>query len=241
LALALCLAVGCDWSAGGSDDGFNTSQGAGISVNLSGVYHGSLGGGRAVAQTSGPGAITRLTINQAGNTVEVTDNQGSSYRGTVGAPGAVSSANDSGVYPAGAELVQAQINFSGKDEVAQRDIEFVGVVHVVAVTDIQGTKTETEDVSTFGETTGGTNVVVETDQFGNPISATTNVTPVETRDIETTVTTTIEYQITEANSQYRLEGTWIETDGNSSAVDALSAGTSGVITETDTTTETTTE
>ena len=106
LVLGLAFTVGCDWSAGGTDDGFNTSQGAGVNINFSGVYDGALGGGRAVSQTSGAGAIWRLVISQGGNRVDVTDNQGSTYSGTVGSPGAVS-AGSSGVFPAGAQPLQA--------------------------------------------------------------------------------------------------------------------------------------
>ncbi|MBN1267947.1 MAG: hypothetical protein JXB04_00010 [Kiritimatiellae bacterium] len=250
LSVSMGLFVGCEWSSGGGDDSFNTSRGAGININFSGVYNGMLGGGRAVAQTSGAGAISRLVISQGGNTVEVTDNQGSTYRGSVGSPGAVSSATG-GSYPAGAELVQAQITWSGKDEVAQRDVEFVGVIHVIAVTDIQGTTsadtssdsdTDTE-TKTYKVVQGGkTNIVQETIVV-TPIGSTkTTITidgetgeelsrvseEISTDTSSTSATTT--FSITEANSQYRLEGTWIEDGGVSAQVDARSAGTSGIIT-----------
>ncbi len=49
------------------------------------------------------------------------------------------------------------------------------------------------------------------------------------------------YYITEANTQYRLEGTWMEEDGVVSQVDAISKGSSATITSTETTTTTGTQ
>lgn len=252
LAVGLTLLLGCEWTTGGSDEGFNTSRGAGINVNFSGVYQGMLGGGRAVSQTSA-GAITRLVISQGGNTVEVVDNQGSTYHGSVGSPGAVATASG-GAYPAGAELVQAQITWSGKDEVAQRDVEFVGVIHVIAVTDIQGTTRE--DTSTDSDTDtetrtytvvqgGKTNIIVETTipVPGGSIKTTITIDGETGEEISrteerieedvSTRTRSTEFSITEANSQYRLEGTWIEDGGVTARVDARSPGTAGVITTTE--------
>ena len=259
----LCIAslsvvlAGCDWSAGGSSDGFNTSRGAGVNINVSGVYSGAING-RAVERTSGAGQILSLVVSQSGNTVEVTDNQGSRYQGTIGAPGAVASATG-GIYPAGAELVQYQINFSGKDNVAAQDVEFVGTIHAVSVTDIRGTsstsgssttdqntRTTTETVvdvvkdtttDTITTTIGApgdpfyrvtTQVIVTDNSTGDVISNTTTTTGTSS------TTTTRTYSITEANTQMRLEGTWIEAGGLSARVDAISRGTGGTITETST-------
>jgi len=259
----LCIAslsvvlAGCDWSAGGSSDGFNTSRGAGVNINVSGVYSGAING-RAVERTSGAGQILSLVVSQSGNTVEVTDNQGSRYQGTIGAPGAVASATG-GIYPAGAELVQYQINFSGKDNVAAQDVEFVGTIHAVSVTDIRGTsstsgssttdqntRTTTETVvdvvkdtttDTITTTIGApgdpfyrvtTQVIVTDNSTGDVISNTTTTTGTSS------TTTTRTYAITEANTQMRLEGTWIEAGGLSARVDAISRGTGGTITETST-------
>ena len=52
------LITGCDWST--NDAGFNTSEGAGVSINFSGYYH-STEGGRLVKNTSA-GNIVSLTI-----------------------------------------------------------------------------------------------------------------------------------------------------------------------------------
>lgn len=268
----LCIAslsvvlAGCDWTGGGSSDGFNTSQGAGVNINISGVYAGAING-RAVERTSGAGQILSLVISQAGNTVEVRDNQGSHYRGTVGAPGAVAKATG-GVYPAGAELVQYQINFAGKDEVAAQDVEFVGTLHAISVTDIRGTassstrgstttdqqtRTKTETVvdvendtttDTITTTIGKpgdpyyrvtTQVIVTQTSTGDVISNTTTTTGTSSQ----TTTTTREYSISEANTQMRLEGTWIEAGGLSARVDAIGRPAGGAITETSTETTTT--
>ena len=256
----LCIAslsvvlAGCDWSSGGSSDGFNTSQGAGININISGVYAGAIGG-RAVERTSGAGQILSLVVSQSGNTVEVSDNQGSRYQGTIGSPGAVAKATG-GVFPAGAELVQYQINFSGKDEVAAQNIEFVGIIHVISVTDIRGTS------STSGSTTTDQSTRTTTETEVDPVNDTTTVTyhytdcsvdpnncvtrdrvvvtQTSTGDVISDVTTTTgstttsstrTYSITEVNSQLRLEGTWIEAGGLSARVDAISRGAGGTITE----------
>lgn len=246
-ALAVLVAVlwvGCEWTTGGTDEGLNTSRGAGLNINFSGVYRGMLSGGRAVARTSA-GNITHLVINQSGNALEVTDNQGSHYRGAVGSPGVVAEAT-SGVYPAGAELVQAQVSWSGKDEVAQRNVEFVGVIHVIAVTDIQGTTSEDtrtqQSTRTYTQVIGiHTNLVVE---ITTPVPGGTVVTTIvydehTGREISRTEerirsrSSTTEFSITEANSQYRLEGTWIEEGGVTAQVDARSPGTSGVIATTE--------
>ncbi len=295
-AVGLVAGSGCNWSSG---DSLNTSQGAGITINFSGVYKGNYDDGKAVENKSGD-SIVQFVINQSGNSIEVTDNLGNRYEGTVGSPGIVSEPNSDGSYPAGAELAQAQISFSGKDYSANVDIEFVGVVHAVAVTDVQGTSYEDTDVSTdesassdsesqtssqsitddqtttsttvdndgtntttttvltIGESSDAyyqesrTTVVVE-NSTGTEISRTTTVTGSATTDAAsdsssgssdtstTTTSTHSEYEITEANTQYRLEGTWIQTGGGSSGVDALSSGTYGLITtETSTTTTGTT-
>lgn len=260
-AIGAALAMsGCDWSSGGGATSFNTSRGAGVNINLSGVYRGEYGGGIAVENTTA-GNITTLTIRQTGNRVEVRDNQGSVYTGTVGSPGLVSEPDENGVYPAGAELVQGQINFSGKDGVSARDIEFAGIIHVVAVTDIRGNSssstqssgnasrdettrtiqngdgtTTTETILTIGEEGSEfyqveTTVVVTEDSTGRVISST------RTSEGSTTRTESTEFSISEASSQYRLEGTWVEVGGRTSGVRARSPGTSGLITTTSTTTE----
>lgn len=266
LGVGLVVGTGCDWSSGG--DSINTSQGAGVNINFSGVYNGNISG-RAVERTSA-GAIASLTIRQSGNRVEVTDSQGSRYAGSVGSPGVVSTAGSEGTYPSGAQLVQAQISWSGKDGVAQREVEFVGVIHAVTVDDIKGkqevkTSTATDSsssssgsaaTSTRTETVnnGPTSTSTKTEIFGTPgspyyeeiitvtvsnnttgevISQTTtkNSDNSKAKNNEVITQTINTYVMTEANIQYRLEGTWIEKDSPIvSRVDAVSRGTYGVIT-----------
>ena len=268
--------TGCDWSSGGGTNSFNTSQGAGVNINFSGVYRGELSGGKVVDKTSG-GNIQALTISQTGNRLTIVDNQGSTYTGTVGSPGLL--ALPDGTIPAGADFVQSQVSFSGKDGVSARDIEFVGIIHAVSVRDIQGKTTEKVDVSSSGSgstnfnnsgssTTGGsqstrvfndgTNTTTITITIvplpnGGSSTTTTEVTTENqtgrevSRNVTTsnssgsgsgsssgsgstaTTTTFTDFQISEANTQYRLEGTWIEQGGFTSGVKARSPGSAGSI------------
>jgi len=254
------LITGCDWST--HDAGFNTSEGAGVSINFSGYYH-ATDGGRLVKNTTA-GNIVSLTIQQAGDTVEIHDNQGSTYRGNIGSPGSVST-KTGGSYPSGAQLAVAQISFSGHDNVSAKDITFAGTIHAVAVTDIKGT-TETDtstDTRTANETwttnvtVGSTGTEIETtitiiaynaagDEVYRSVETTTttpdgtvtahNVSITDNRTDTSTKTETVTYSITEANSQYRLQGTWVEEGGKVSEVDGLSAGNSGTISTTTSTT-----
>lgn len=256
LALALMTNTGCEWTGGGGTDSFNTSKGAGININFTGVYDGNLGGGLAVGKTSA-GSVRRLNILQTGSRLEITDNQGSKYFGDVGSPGTVVDLETTTVVPAGAELVQSQITWSGKDNVANKQVEFVGVIHAVSVTDIKGNAENTTDTSTdtdidnrvttttvvhnTNDTTTTTittplteEVIVEDDRTGRTISRT--VTRIRSDVANDVVTTTRQFLLTEANSQFRLEGTWIETAGVTANVDALSPGGRSSLTSSTTTT-----
>ncbi|HMP74671.1 MAG TPA: hypothetical protein PKE12_00100 [Kiritimatiellia bacterium] len=265
-AVGLFAGAGCDWSSNSTS--LNTSQGAGININFSGVYNGNING-RAVDRTSA-GTISSLTIRQTGNRVEVIDSQGSRYEGSVGSPGLVSNAREDGTYPPGAELVQSQISWAGKDGVAQKDVEFVGIIHAISVDDVKST-TETKVISngsssnqtttdqqgktqTFTTNNGKNTTITEIltvgvpgdpfysqtvtttvidNQTGAVISRETTTTGNTTKSSssEVTVETINTYAITEANVQYRLEGTWIEKDSPIvSRVDAISRGTFGIIT-----------
>lgn len=243
LAVVSSLTVfftGCDWTSGGGGSDFNTSQGAGVNVNWSGVYFGQISG-KAVAVTSG-GTINRLVMTQIGNRLEVTDNQGSRYVGAVGSPELLRS--PSGVLPAGSVFVESQVSFSGKDEVAGKDINFVGIIHVVAISDIDGSTEESTTTDAANNTSGtaSTNITRTIVEVGPDFTNTTEIVvnnPTSTsRTIDSTATTTTTrtYQITESTSQFRLQGTWIEDAGVSAAVDAISPGGIGSIVTTDTTT-----
>ncbi len=244
LLVATVAMVGCDWSSNGTST--NTSRGAGAQVNWTGVYFGQLSGGRAVADTSG-GPITRLVITQAGNRLEVLDNNGSRYEGTVGSPGVVASPRldtETGqvTYPAGAQIVQSQINWKGRDEVAAKDIEFVGVLYIITVTDVQGqtsTRTQGNNNTTTTDVENGEGVESEKVSVTGPTNSVTTTTTTKVNSTNTTsrstqtdnnnTTTTSTFNISDANSQYKLQGTWIETEGKVSNFHARSAGSSGVV------------
>ncbi|HBA84503.1 MAG TPA: hypothetical protein DCZ95_10455 [Verrucomicrobia bacterium] len=264
--LGLVLFSGCEWGSSGGDGSFNTSQGAGVQLNFSGVYSGTMSGGKLVASKGGA-PVTSLVIFQAGNSLEITDNNGSTYTGNIGSPGAVADGVN-GSFSTGAELAQAQVSFTGNDNSAGgREINFVGVIHAVAVKDIQGTTSTDTDSSSTSSSDGGTRttttstfdatnkidiITVTEDIEGSPetrettttvrydretgveLSRTQTVTIKNDSSSATTSTTT--YEITEANTQYRLQGNWIEVGAGSSGVDGLSAGTAGLIQTTTTTT-----
>lgn len=256
-SVAVLVLAGCEggWTSGG-DTGFNTSRGAGVSVNFGGVYKGVFGGGKAVESSSGS-PITRLVITHGGDSLTAVDNNGAVYEGNIGSPGAISDGQD-GVYPIGAEMAQSQVIFRGTDYSSNQEIEFVGIFRAIAVEDIRGETSKLEDSYSVNLTTT-TNITIN--------SQTTNTTTTITiikyneagdevyRSVETVttspqgtvidydyevvdnfdVTTTQEYtyKITEANTQYRLEGTWMEAGGRVSAFDAISAGSYGSITVTE--------
>lgn len=244
--------TGCDWSSGG-DGGFNTSRGAGININWSGVYNGI--NGREAVQGRG---IRSITINQAGNSVQVIDSSGARYSGTIGAPGAVSEPNaTTGTYPAGAELVQAQISFAGNG------VEFAGIFHAVAVNEINGDASSDSDASIDANQSGSSDATAanQTTTVNNGDTTTirtistsggTTVEIITVRDNQTqqiisqerreyqssgsasadsdgrTVSRT--YVLAEQNTQHRLEGTWVVEGGGAFRVDAISRGNSGSIT-----------
>jgi hypothetical protein len=289
LAPALCLILSvagltsCDWT-GGSGSDFNTSRG-GININVSGFYRGAGSGGRAVARSTG-GAISNFTIQQSGNVLEVLDNNGQRYRGTVGSPLATATANDLGLIPTGAQLANFQINWKGKDGTAGKNVQFTGIINVVAVTDIRATTTQQSRSNNSTNTTTANNNVVNnstgsqttvnnntstttntqgtngsqvvntspppnpgtaTETFNNSNTTTTTTgsngnTVVNTgsnRDVNNVTTNTSNsgsgtvtestYGLSDANTQYRMRGTWIEEGGVTANVDALSAGAGGVL------------
>jgi len=164
-ASLIAVFTACDdkWEDGGD---FNTSQGAGINVNFSGVYQARAAGGVLVPEgEDGEDPITRLIITQIGNTIEVRDDFNKLYTGSMGSPG-VMGASASGSYPAGATMLQAQINFTNN-----KNVDFVGIIRAVAVTDVTSLDTTTTQTGTqstnitvtVSETMGGetTDVAIE--------------------------------------------------------------------------------
>lgn len=251
-ALAMGIALsGCDWSGGGGED-FNSSRG-GATFNISGYFKGLIGG-RAVSNTTG-GPIGALTIQQSGNRIDITDSNGSKYSGQVGSPQSIASPDANGALAAGAQISSFQVSWSGRDGTAGKDIEFTGVISLVAVQDIKGdtttrtitdnngsTSTDTRDRTiTDNQTSNSGTDSTQTGNNGTETSDTTNETGDENSRVinsenanessdNTTRVITTTYSITANNSQMRLQGSWIEAGGNVSKVDALSAGAAGGIT-----------
>jgi len=242
LALLLMPLTGCEWE--GAGDGFNTSRGAGMSVNFSGVYREkpskSVVGGRG---------ISHLVLTQTGNMLEVLDSNNRYFKGTVGSPGVVAPADAAGGYPVGADMMQAQVNFSGGD------VEFMGLIRVITVVDVRSTTesdshTETDDhtnTKTEGETTSSstsTDATSQTDieQQQGPAVITSSVvvqTSDSTSEDEDDTTSTTEgttdtetydetktFEIDESSAMYVLEGNWVE-GGSVHSVSAMTHANAG--------------
>ena len=243
----LLLVTSCDYS-GGSDNSFNTRNGASIS-NISGFYEGLFSGGRAVESTTS-GNINHLNIQQDGNRVRVTDSQGSTYIGNVGSPLDLIAPGSTTISD-GALLATFQVSWSGKDEISQREIDFTGTINLVSVTDIQGsvsdnTRTSTTSSSSSSTTSSSsstTTTFIEDNSIppkvgpGGTEPGITNITEIITteggsndgssggsNDGSSTVGDTVTYQLTEQNTQFRLRGTWVEQGGKVSPVDAIASG-----------------
>ncbi len=223
--LATALLTSCDWSSG-SQSNFNTSGGSSI-TNISGFYEGILGG--LAVQGNSRGNITGLSIQQSGNRVQVTDNQGSTYSGSVGSPASVAIPNNTTIVD-GALLAAYQINFQGRDGVAARDIQFTGTINLVAVNDIVGdasTVTNTRDNSIISETSDETtSTIVTTNEVGTVTTRTitTNDDTTNNSGSNVTSTDTVNFQLTDTNTQLRMRGTWSEVGGPTARVDAVAAG-----------------
>lgn len=182
LTAILGLMVGCEWDSGGE---FNTSQGAGANVNFSGVYtarSGDLVEGRGV---------NRLLITQTGNSIQVQDESGAVYEGNIGSPGVV--ANGGVSYPIGATMLQSQISFSGNG------VQFVGVIRAVAADEVFGFSESSSESST-----NATELIITEDDGDEEFTVISGSSEGES------TSSFYSYTITEANTQYVLEGNWME-------------------------------
>lgn len=203
----MLLFTACDWSSG-SQENFNTSGGS-ANVNISGFYRGA-NGGRMVANTSN-GNINSMTIQQSGNTVQIVDNQGSTYKGTIGAPLVSDDLTDGSIAP-GAIAATYQISFSGKDGVAARDINFTGVLTILTVTDIVAIDRSSSSDQTRSSATNS--VFAPTDPLDTGTGTSTDTTDDRTASSATSYT----YSLSGPTSQLQLEGTWSEVGGVTSSV-----------------------
>ncbi len=278
-ALLLVLAglpAGCEWS-GGSSNSFNTSRGAGVSLNISGFYEGQGAAGRAVETSRGN--IRNFTISQNGNRIDVIDNQGSRYRGSVGAPDVFGTAGRGGTIQPATRIMQFQVSWRGTDGVAGTEVQFVGIIDVVSVDSIRGTETTTTrtDTQTEGvqqevtgtrsagdsreqqteedseqETNGPGQIIEDIGDGTNIVGQVASLLGVVVTNIQTTASQSTEssatqttqrgrevasdretstitrFELTPANTRFRLRGTWVEAGGRASNVNAISTG-SGTI------------
>jgi len=183
--------VGCEWT-GGSDSDFNTSRG-GANINVSGFYRGNSGGQFAVLRKAG-GAVTSLVLQQSGATIEVTDSNGQNYRGSVSSP---TVGNVGSVISLGQQVANFQLSWSGTDGTAATEVDFTGVIDVVATDNIQSSvQVRSPNQADGPNDQVGTGDTIEVRQFA----------------------------LEESNAQFRLRGTWVQAIGGSSPVDAISPG-----------------
>lgn len=222
ILVGILISSACDWSSG-SQDNFNTSGGS-ANVNVSGFYRG-LNGGRIVANTSN-GNIVSFTIQQSGNRVDVTDNQGSTYTGNIGAP-LVSDDLSDGSIATGAVVASYQISFSGKDGVASRDINFNGVLTIVSVTDIQGRSGSSNSTLTSNSSTSTTGAT----PVNNSDGSTTTVTgPTGSSTSNSSESSSFNFSLSGPTTQLQLQGTWVEVGGVVSSVNGFGPPAQGNIT-----------
>ena len=125
------LAYGCESSSSSSGN---------AEVNLS--FSGSYTGRNIVPNRSEPtnettrAAITLLSIQITGTSVDIADNNGSSYDGTLGKSVFDKAALDT--ITSGETIAEAPLTFSGYDANSEKLVEFSGSLTAIATTDIEG-------------------------------------------------------------------------------------------------------
>lgn len=239
-AVAAIVLAGCG-SSEWSDSGFNTGTGA--NVNFTGFYT-KPGGGRIVSKSSGA-PINTFTLFQSGNVVEAVDNNGSTYKGSVGAPAALIPVGVT-VATNSMQVAQSQVVLEGWDNTSGKKVEIVGVFSAVAVQDIDSTSISGSQTlsTTTSQTTAGsssstsgqsiTTIIItpnSTNTFntGQGSSSSTQTSDARTGAVTDAVTTTRTFGLTRNNSQFELRGTWIEEGGVTGTVSATSPGGVGSI------------
>lgn len=204
--MAMLLVTGCDWEDGGE---FNTSKGAGVNINISGMY--SARSGELVTGVS----ISTMLITQIGNAIEVRDSNNSLYTGSVATPGVMGLGGSILGYPTGADMLQAQINFAGVNGLTKDDVQFVGIIRAVALEDVQGTTVTQTTTTDAVQTTATNNLGVTSIDIVAPpvtISDATTITAENSNGVvvENVNEATTTFVITEANTLFILEGHWVE-------------------------------
>ena len=239
-AVAAFILAGCGGSEW-SDDGYNTGTGA--NVNFTGFYS-NPSGDRAVSNSSGA-PIKTFTLFQTGNVIEAVDNNGSNYKGSVGAPASLIPLGTT-VATNGQQVAQSQVVIEGWDNTSGKKVQIVGVFSAVAVQDIDSTSiagSQSLSTSTSDSTTGAsssksgqsiTTIIItpnSTNTFatGQGSSSANATSDARTGAITDSVTTTRTFGLTRSNSQFELRGTWIEEGGVTGTVSATSPGGVGTV------------
>lgn len=130
---ALFLLTSCDNWESGSQANFNSSSGDLEELlgelTVSGTYAGTLTGGLAVSNPLS-GTTTTLFIEQTGNALTVTDNQGqSTYTGSVSE--VFIEDVDPVFITTGQTLATFTVDWSGLDEVIPDEIVFTGTIELI--------------------------------------------------------------------------------------------------------------
>jgi len=155
LTMAVTLMfTSCDWESGTKAN--STGSGKVGEFNLSNVYKGTLDGSSRAVSNPSAGRITFLNLQQTGRSVEIFDSQGSRYTGFVGngvtqrtnvvppSTGGTGTDDDTGggdtnnAISSGRIVTTYSLGFSGFDRVANKNVEFTGVVEVVTQSEVLG-------------------------------------------------------------------------------------------------------
>lgn len=154
----------CDWESGTKANSSNSGKVG--EFNLTNVYRGILDGSMRAVSNPSRGRITSLNLMQSGKSVEIFDNQGSRYSGFVGngvtqatnttppQSGSGTDDDDGGdsntnAISSGRSITTYPLGFSGFDRVANKNVEFSGVIEVVTQSEfIAGVVTSDGDGNT---------------------------------------------------------------------------------------------
>ena len=130
----------------GCDSSSSAPANAEVRLNFSGTY---VAGDIVPGRSGGAGRLTRLVLQGGGEALTVSDSNGSVYRGRLGEilfdGGSLRSISANEV------LAHAHIEFSGRDEAAERTVEFAGTLRAIALTDIQGRTQHAQGGGSAGE------------------------------------------------------------------------------------------
>lgn len=227
-AVAAFVLAGCGGSEW-SDSGFNTGTGA--TVNFTGFYS-KPGGGRIVSNSSGA-PINTFTLFQTGNVVEAVDNNGSTYKGSVGSPASLVPVGTT-VLTNGMQVAQSQVVLEGWDNTSGKKVQIVGVFSAAAVQDIASTTlsdSRSHETSAESGTETGQSIttIIITPTSTNTFETSQTASSSGSRAASGGVETTRTFGLTRNNNQFELRGTWIEEGGVTGTVSGTSPGGVGSV------------